>query len=264
MKNYRTIENNSNFIIINLFGLKIQIGKKHYCPICNTYEKFLNAGVNAQRKKVRCPVCDSLERHRYLYFVYLFHFLNDGNKQINLLHMAPEKCFHNLLSDKQNINYTCMDLYPENYDYAPECKKEDVLNMSFRDNSFDIVLSNHILEHIKNEKKFFEEIMRVLKPNGKLILSVPYSKELKKTFEDPNIDTDEDRLKYYGQKDHVRIYGRDIFETLGKYAQTVGGGQAMNFSRNLLPDKFAQEIHCNYDDDKSDDAIIIFTKRTGD
>ena len=260
MKKNLFIENNSNFIIINLFGLKFHIRKKHYCPICNTYNKFLNAGANGRRKNVRCPVCDSLERHRYLYFVYLFHFLNDDNKKINLLHMAPEKCFYNLLSNKQNINYTCIDLYPETYTYATDCKKEDVLNLSFADNTFDVVLSNHVLEHIQDEEKFFEEIMRILKPNGKLILSVPYSNSLKKTFEDPNIATDEDRLKYYGQKDHMRIYGRDIFENLGKYAQIAGRGGQMFFLRNLLPDKLAQEINSNYADDNSNDAIMIFTK----
>jgi SAM-dependent methyltransferase len=40
--------------------------------------------------------------------------------------------------------------------------------------SFDIVLCNQVLEHVFNPSEFLDEINRVLKPNGKLILTVPF------------------------------------------------------------------------------------------
>ena len=62
------------------------------------------------------------------------------------------------------------------------------------------------------------EIFRVLKPSGKAILQVPISKYNKKTFEDFKIVSPKEREKYFGQKDHVRVYGKDY----GKRLEDVG------------------------------------------
>jgi SAM-dependent methyltransferase len=42
------------------------------------------------------------------------------------------------------------------------------------DNSFDVVLCNQVLEHVFNPDEFLAEIIRVLKPGGKLLLTVPF------------------------------------------------------------------------------------------
>lgn len=54
-----------------------------------------------------------------------------------------------------------------------ELKVEDVTNLSFKDNSFDIVYALDTLEHIKEIELAIKQIKRVLKPNGKLIISGP-------------------------------------------------------------------------------------------
>ena len=71
--------------------------------------------------------------------------------------------------------------------------------------------SNHILGHIPDYYRALSEFYRVLKPGNAAILQTPYSKILKNNFEDENLDTDELRLVFYGEKEHVRIFGEYQF-----------------------------------------------------
>ena len=59
-----------------------------------------------------------------------------------------------------------------------------------------------------------KELFRVLKPNGWAILQVPLEPNLDKTFEDPSITSPEERKRMFGQKDHVRLYGKDYKDRL--------------------------------------------------
>jgi len=52
----------------------------------------------------------------------------------------------------------------------------DCRNLNFPDSMFDAVISQDTIEHISEDKKFLEEIVRVLKPSGKAIIFTPYSK----------------------------------------------------------------------------------------
>jgi len=90
----------------------------------------------------------------------------------------------------------------------------DVTNIQFHDNYFDFIICNHLLEHIQDDRKAMRELFRVLRPKGFAILQVPISKYNKETFEDFSITSPEERKKYFGQKDHVRIYGKDYKERL--------------------------------------------------
>jgi SAM-dependent methyltransferase len=89
-----------------------------------------------------------------------------------------------------------------------------MLDMSFDDGSFDVVIANHVLEHVADDQKALGEIRRVLKAGGYAILQTPYSAKLHRTWQDAGIDTDTARLQAYGQADHVRLFGRDIFNRI--------------------------------------------------
>ena len=90
----------------------------------------------------------------------------------------------------------------------------DIADMNFEDNFFDVIICSHVLEHVKDDQKAMHELFRVLKPKGIAILQVPISKTARETFEDFSITTPEGREKYFGQKDHVRIYGKNYKERL--------------------------------------------------
>lgn len=97
--------------------------------------------------------------------------------------------------------------------------KMDISNIQYPDNSFDIIYCSHVLEHVLDDRKAMREFYRTLNTDGWAILNVPISGE--KTFEDPSIVSPEERLKAFGQEDHVRIYGTDYIDRLRESGFTV-------------------------------------------
>jgi SAM-dependent methyltransferase len=76
------------------------------------------------------------------------------------------------------------------------------------------VIANHVLEHVSDDRQALGEISRVLKPGGFAILQTPFSAKLHQTWEDKGVDTEEARFEAYGQEDHLRLYGRDVFQRI--------------------------------------------------
>ena len=97
----------------------------------------------------------------------------------------------------------------------------DIQNIPYEDNYFDLIYCSHILEHVPDDRKAIQELYRVLKPGGTALILVPINGiafelpyDENKTLEDERINTDELREKYYGQFDHVRLYGKDFKQRL--------------------------------------------------
>jgi len=157
-----------------------------------------------------CPRCYSTYRERLVYW----HIVNKTNilysqKIIKLLHIAPEKNLQKVLKAFSKIKYISGDLNPLVADI-----EIDITDINFEDDYFDFIICNHVLEHIVDDRKAMSELFRVLRPKGFTILQVPISKKAKETFEDFSIISSKEREKYFGQKDHVRIYGQDYKERL--------------------------------------------------
>ena len=94
--------------------------------------------------------------------------------------------------------------------------------MSIDDGLFDIVLCNHVLEHVTDDRKAMREILRVLKPGGYGIMQVPMELTLEKTYEDPSIVDPHEREVHFRQKDHYRLYGRDYTQRLKECGFRIG------------------------------------------
>ena len=95
--------------------------------------------------------------------------------------------------------------------YPKVSLKIDVTDIPANNNSFDVILCNHVLEHVPSDSKAMSELFRVLKPGGWAILQVPVSLSLDKTYENPSVTSEADRIIEFGQKDHVRVYARDDY-----------------------------------------------------
>jgi len=191
-------------------------GNKFTDPIDGkSFKSFLPYGYESPRENVLSPSTLSLERHRLLW-LYLKNETKFFNVPLELLHFAPEQAFYNRFKKLDNLDYTTTDLNSPLADV-----KADICNLPFSDSSFDVILCNHVLEHIPNDTKAMQELYRVLKPGGWGIFQIPQDLKRETTFEDDTIIDKKERASIFGQYDHVRIYGRDYFDKLRSIGFTV-------------------------------------------
>ncbi len=186
-------------------------GNKFTDPIDgNSFKMFLPYGYGTQRNNVLSPSTLSLERHRLLW-LYLQNETNffKATEKIKVLHFAPEQEFYKRFKKQTNLDYITTDLLSPLADV-----KADICNLPFQDNTYDIILCNHVLEHIPDDTKAMQELYRVMKPGGMGIFQIPQDLKRAVTFSDDSITDQKERAKIFGQYDHVRVYGRDYFEKL--------------------------------------------------
>jgi SAM-dependent methyltransferase len=91
-------------------------------------------------------------------------------------------------------------------------RRIDVTALEFPDGTFDAILCNHVLEHVRDDRRAMSELRRVLRPGGWALL-VPTIRNAR-TDEDPSVEDPDERTRRFGQHDHVRIYGWDYLERL--------------------------------------------------
>ncbi|QIY83282.1 class I SAM-dependent methyltransferase [Chryseobacterium sp. NEB161] len=195
-------------------------GNNFYDPIDGrSYRRFLPYGYGKQRANALSPGTLSLERHRQMW-LYLQNETQFFTEKLKVLHIAPEQEFLRRFKKMDNLDYTSADLFSPIVDV-----KADILDLPFADNSFDVIVCNHVLEHIVEDRKAMSELYRVMKPGGWGILQVPMKNSLEKTYEDFTITDPKERQKHFGQYDHVRWYGMDYFDRL----RSVGFQAEINF-----------------------------------
>ena len=130
----------------------------------------------------------------------------DGAK---ILHFAPEPVMMGLLK-RRSSEYLSADLVPDNVDLML-----NIENIDLPDKSFDLVVCSHVLEHV-DDAKALEEMHRILRPGGFALLMFPIIEGWDETYEDPAHTTLAARETYFGQSDHVRMFGRDVRDRIRK------------------------------------------------
>jgi len=179
------------------------IGLRHFCPICRMPLRTFVEGFQG-RPQARCPCCDSLERHRHLWLFLERRTTLPRDRDAAVLHLAPERGIAARLSRRRE--YLSVDIEPG---YA--MRAMDLQDLDLADASFDWVLCSHVLEHVPDDRRAMRELWRVLRPGGTAIIQFPTYSYI--THEDPSLPPDERRARF-GQHDHVRLYGADVFDRL--------------------------------------------------
>ncbi|MDP9957774.1 ubiquinone/menaquinone biosynthesis C-methylase UbiE [Epilithonimonas hungarica] len=134
-----------------------------------------------------------------------------GKNVIKLLDFSPSRSLYRRLKKSKNIQYFPTDL---STDFIAEYQY-DITDIPVEEGFFDYIFCYHILEHIEDDAKAMSELYRVLKDDGKVFVQTPFKEG--EIYEVPEAKTDEDRLKYFGQADHVRLYSvRGLAERLEK------------------------------------------------
>ena len=192
----------------------LYMGKGRECPICGSKRrKFLPYGYGPVREDALCPRCLSLERHRLLW-----HYLVHSSEQERfkglptILHIAPEVCLmkqFKRMYEPAPYSYITADLESPLADMY-----FDVQQIPMDDQSVDIVICNHLLEHVESDHKALKEIYRIMRHGGMGVMLAPIDYSREKTFEDDTITDPKQRAEVFGQYDHRRIYGRDYLERL--------------------------------------------------
>jgi len=185
----------------------LYFGSGRHCTVCKKSSRaFLPAGVS-QRSDAKCPWCGALERHRLtILFLNEKTDLFDG-KSKRFLHVAPESMYTRIFSQAAGDGYLTADLMASGV-----MEKMDITDIQHPDESFDVIYCSHVLEHVPDDRKAISEFYRTLKSGGWAILNVPITAD--KTFEDPSITDPKERLRLFGQDNHVRRYGPDYKDRL--------------------------------------------------
>jgi SAM-dependent methyltransferase len=180
-------------------------GNTRDCRICgHGARRFLKTG--NPRRAARCYWCGSVERQRLLWR-YL-----EGQQFDSVLHVAPERCLGDRLQ-RDATRYQSIDLDSPRADVHADITRP--LPLAER---FDLVLCSHVLEHIPDDRAAIRELSKVLSPGGRLVILVPTEGD--KTVEE-QIDDPAERVRRYGQADHVRMYGSDVVERIASQGLDV-------------------------------------------
>lgn len=190
-------------LVRRIFG-----GDSKFCPVCESQVRFFLPHKWSKRHlRVVCPICLSHPRHRQAWVFFKDRTNLFEASPIRLLHFAPETIFVQKFRSIPGIDYLPVDL-----DSPHAMRQMDITAMDIPDNSFDAIYCSHVLEHVPDDRKAMSEMFRVLRPGGWAVLQVPISESA--THEDPSITDPRERLRLFGQCDHVRVYGLDITERL--------------------------------------------------
>lgn len=175
------------------------------CPICGHQGAMISVG-HPPRWDARCASCGSRERHRLL---WLWATRDGGNElaRKHILHFAPEKALRHAL--RNNPLYETADLYQTGVTH-----RVDVRHLPLPDATYDVVIANHVLEHIDDDRQAMAELYRVLRPKGVALLTVPINPTRATTYEDPAIIDPVRRQAHFNAPDHRRFYGLDFADRL--------------------------------------------------
>lgn len=202
-------------------------GTRYFCPFCSYSARDLaplgwNFPVLREKQVIGsglrnaiCHKCGSTDRERLI-----LAYLRDNTPVLNnaarlkVLHLAPEGSLSALLLKAGFAEYVCGDLCVDGYRYPDHVRNMNVLDIPFPDCYFDLVICNHVLEHVPDDLAAMRSIYRVLKPSGEAILQVPISANSAESIEDPSIIDPRQREFTFGQFDHVRLYGQDYLARL--------------------------------------------------
>ncbi len=206
------------------------------CQCCGgAFRAFMPYGNKVVRPNARCPRCFSAERQRMV-LVYLRERTDVFSAARSVLHFAPEAGIERHLRTNAKLDYITADL-----DGSRAMEAMDITDIPRPDNTFDIVLCSHVLEHVPDDRKAMREIFRVLRPGGFAIVLVPLYEDMAETYENRDITTPDGRLEHFDQIDHVRKYGMDYFDRLKEagfvvnridYASEVGDEIANRYGFN--------------------------------
>lgn len=210
-----------------------------FCPCCGLKFRAFVAGSFREypnrfnplryehtRQDVLCPVCRAMPRHRILALWFEEHlaFLRTAK----ILYFAPGRSEMMWLK-RNRISCVTADLY------AKADLKLDIQRTGLPDHSYDMIVCNHVLEHVDDFRLSLKEMYRILRSGGSFICSFPMDSKVELLDEDPFVQTKEERVRRFGQNDHLRVFGMKAERFLKEAGFTVEKIDGKNYPDEILP-----------------------------
>ncbi len=171
-----------------------------WCPVCEgSFKRWLG-----DHERGACPYCLSACRHRLLCLLLARAYPPD-HPPVETLFFAPDWGMEHWLRQRRQFRITTTDLSAPGVDFH-----SDITRLSCADHSYDLILCSHVLEHVPDDARAISEIFRALRPGGKALIQIPTNFESGSTDEDASVTDISERVRRFGQFDHVRLYGRDV------------------------------------------------------
>lgn len=215
-------------------------GEKVRCNVCGSnFDHFRTTGFH-KRENAMCPECYSLESTRLLWFYLTDEVLGRKNKN-QFLCFSPEP----IIIEK--LKTFDIKLIISNLDYLNSLSVSS-LYKKLPGGKADVILLGHVLEYVNNEELVFEELKRLLRPGGSVLIQTIINWQMERTYENPKTAEDKDRLNEFFEPEVKRIYGADFQKHLIKagfevekidYADQLGNSareyyQLGNGSREII------------------------------
>lgn len=189
------------------------------CNICGYEGLFLDkrsmvAGGLVYRAR-RCPSCESGSRLRLVVSYFQSENIDLESPQ-SLLHFAPERAFANYIKPYQQVKYSTADPMMDGVDIS--CGMESI---PLPDSSCNMIMANHVLEHVEDVEASLAELRRVLRKDGQVLFTIPIDWDLKNSY---SVEKELDpvtRIRLFGASDHVRQFGSDFSNILESNAFQV-------------------------------------------
>ena len=203
-------------------------GSNHECVICDFKA---SDWVQLPNNDLLCPNCGSLARDRRLWQLVKENYIKND---IQILDFSPSRPLFRKWKKEKNVNHIASDL---SGDFMADVAY-DITQIVEKENTFDLIICYHILEHVIDDVKAMSELYRVLKPNGTVLIQTPFKEG--EIYEDYSITSEAERLLHFGQEDHVRVYS---VEGLKTRLESVGFDVIVNrFERDTYLGFSANEI----------------------
>lgn len=195
-----------------------------HCPCCDWNGPTFQVARGADQRDLDCPACNSRSRHRLLHF-YLQLETPLLSAPMRMLHFAPEKSLNLLLKTVPSLHRITTDR-----NRSDVRVRADIRQLPFHLGCFDLIMANHVMEHIPDDRAAHRELFRICAPNGIVLLTFPYYPSQSRTDEDPAVTDPSQRKSRWGRDDHYRSAGTDYSDRL----RDVGF--------NVVTDSYAQSF----------------------
>ncbi len=193
------------------------------CPVCNHEVIYLplpehykeqerlyqvtttSRSETINKKEYLCPECGASDRDRLMISFLDREGLPQCPEGLRLLQIAPAASISRWIHLKcPHIAYDTTDLYMENVSF-----QSDITDMHMvLDETYDVIICSHVLEHVQEDRRAIRELKRILKPDGKILFLVPIDLNATEIDEEWGL-TEAENWRRFGQGDHCRRYDRN-------------------------------------------------------